>query len=265
MAQTDNWHRPRVGLALGGGVARSLAHVGVLSVLVREGIPIDLITGTSGGALVGGLYAATHDIARARELALQTGWGAIARPAWPVRGLISFKRMERWIAGLIGDLTFADLKVPFAAMTTDLERAEPVLLRTGRLAPAVHASCAVPGVVVPVELDGRLLGDGALVDNVPVAAARELGADVVIAVDIMTPKLRRRLGPLGFGYMAFESLVRNTGGGRCQADVLITPALAGISYIWFGNRARLIALGEQAAEGQLPAIRKLLPINRGER
>jgi NTE family protein len=249
---------PRLGLALSGAVARGPAHLGVLATLEAAGVPIACVSGSSAGAIVGAIYCAGVSLARAQELVATFNWWRIARPVWPRTGLVSFARLERWLTGLIGDVTFAELRLPFAVAATDLETGEPVTIREGRVAGAVHASCAVPGVVEPVALDGRLLGDGGISNNLPVDAARALGADYVVGVDLFRPHLRRGLGPLGFAALALENFIRRSGGGITTADCLICPELAGESYFRFGRRQALVQIGAHAAEAQLPAIRAAL-------
>ncbi len=250
--------RKRVGLALSGAVARGAAHIGVLQVLERAGIPIDVIAGTSAGSLVGAMYCAGITPDQMQAQMAHIGWGEIASLVFPRQGFISFGKLERWLVKQIGNVKFSDLQRPFAAVTTDLERGTTVVLREGRVARAVHASSAVPGFVVPVEIQGRLLCDGGVTANMPVAAARALGADYVIGVDLFVHHIRKSLGPLAYGFAAIEMLVRNSGGGAQTADCVITPDLAGSLYLSFGTYRELIAKGEAAAEAVLPAIRAAL-------
>jgi NTE family protein len=253
-----NNKRKRIGLALGGGVARGMAHIGVLTVLEREGIPIDFIAGTSAGSLIGALYCAGRSAAEIKAHTIKLNWLTFASPVWPSRGLVSFERLERWLVNELGDITFADLKIPFAAVAADLDTGFPVRLSSGRLAPAVRASCSVPGFVTPLEIDGRLLGDGSLADTVPVDILREMGADYVIGVDIFTSSIRPRWGPFGMGFTAMEILVQRAGGGIDTADCLISPRLGGETYLRFSKRERLFKLGEEAAEEKLPFILQAL-------
>lgn len=250
--------RRRIGLALSGGVARGAAHIGVLNVLEREAIPVDCVAGTSIGSLVGALECAGVKAARMEELAARFGWRRIADVVFPRRGFLSFAKVERWLIETIGDLEFGGLCRPLAVVATELVSGEPVVLREGRVAPAVHASCAVPGVVVPVEVNGRWLCDGGASVNLPAAAVRALGADYVIGVDLFQHHVRSHWGPFGFGFAALENLIRRSGGGLEAADCVITPALAGDLYVSFGRYKELIAEGEAAAEAQLPAIRAAL-------
>jgi NTE family protein len=244
----------RIGLALSGGIARGPAHIGVLNVLAREGLPIDCVAGVSAGSIVGAAWCAGVPLEQLNELALKVGWRRIARLVWPRRGFLSFEKLERFLIDLIGDVEFHQLQIPFAVVATDLLSGEPVALTEGRVASAVHASCAVPGFVEPVERDGRLLGDGGVSCNLPAKQVRALGADYVIGVDLMQPHLRRRLGPFRFGVMALETLIQRSGGGVEAADCLIQPSLAGFNSLNFCRAGYLVERGEFAARQQRDAI-----------
>ncbi len=252
-------NRKRVGLALSGGAARGLAHVGVLQVLEREQVPVDCIAGTSAGSLVGAAYAAGVRGDQLLQIALKVRWRDIARPVWPRMGLFSFARLESFLISIAGDLTFADLKIPYAAVTTDLETGQPVILQEGRVAPAVRASCSVPGVVIPVELDGRLLADGGVVNNLPISVTRDLGADLVIAVNLVMPPSRRPTGLLEILTVAFETLIAGAHDDPATADVYLPVPLRGLgSLVRLSARREVMAVGQQAAEEALPAIKALL-------
>lgn len=244
----------RIGLALSGGISRGPAHIGVLNVFMQQGLSIECVTGVSAGSIIGAVFCAGMSLAKMNELALNIGWRRIARPVWPRRGFISFKKLERLLIELIGDLDFQDLKIPYAVVTTDLLTGEPVVIRDGRVATAVHASCAVPGFVEPVERAGRLLGDGGVSCNLPGKQVRALGADYVIGIDLMHPHLRRRMGPFRFGAMALETLIQRSGGGLESVDYLVQPVLAGFNSLNFGRAAYLIERGETAARQHWTAI-----------
>jgi NTE family protein len=170
--------------------------------------------------------------------------------------------MEDFLVDLVGDLDIRDLAIPFTAVVTDMERGESVFLQRGRLATAVRASCSVPGIVTPVEMDGRLYCDGGITDNLPIDAVRQMGADYVIAVDLFMPIYRRNLGFLGATAAAIELLIRNAGGCRATADCLIEPAIAGHNYFNFSHRKseQYLALGEAAVNQMLPTIKRELGI-----
>ena len=246
---------PRVGLALGGGLARGMAHVGALAVLSEAGIPIHAVAGTSAGALVGAFYSAGLTMAEIEYVAAKIRWRDIARPAWSRYGFVSFAKIEEMVTRLLGDVKFDDLERPFAAVTCDIQTGEEVVLTDGRVAPAVRASSSVPGIVTPRRIDGRLLGDGGIVNNLPASAVRPLGVEYVIGVDIFEPCFTRGWGPLGLFLTSLELLVSRIGGGEEKSDCLIRPALAGISYLLFSNREGLVRRGREAAEAALPQLK----------
>lgn len=248
----------RVGLALSGAVARGPAHVGALAALEQGGVPIDCLAGTSAGAIVAALYCAGMRLDQVYGYLARMSWWLFARPVWPRRGLFSFAPLERWLAGLIGEVTFDQLQRPLAVVATDLSLGEPVVLTQGQVARAVHASCAVPGFVEPVEHEGRWLFDGGSSNNLPGKAVRSLGADYVIGVDLFRPHIRPGLGPFAFSLAAMENFVRRSGGGLDACDALIVPDLAGATYLRFSQRERFVELGRKAAEAQVPVIRAAL-------
>lgn len=247
--------RQRVGIALSGGAARGLAHVGVLQVLEREQIPVDCIAGTSVGSLVGAAYATGMGADRLAELAAHARWRHIARPAWSRYGLVSFARLESWMVRNAGDLSFSDLAIPYAAIAADLDTGQAVVLRAGRVATAVLASCSVPGLVPPVELDGRLLTDGGVANNLPISVVRDMGADVVIAVDLMLPQRSRPKGLVEVAVASIRYLIARASDDPATADVHIgIPLWSLASLVRLSAGSWLMAIGRQAAEGALPAI-----------
>ncbi|HIC95211.1 TPA: NTE family protein rssA [Candidatus Bipolaricaulota bacterium] len=191
--------RPVVGLVLSSGGPRGAAHVGVLKVLEEHGIPIDIVVGTSIGAMVGGAYAAGVPLSRIEEEWLKTDLLKVAKsflPTFPLHGWSSGSNISRMLQGVVGEVRIEDLPLKFAAIATDIETGKEVIIREGPLAEAMRASSSVPGLFVPVELDGRLLVDGGLVNPLPVDVARRLGAEVVIAVDVgYYPRRNARSGP----------------------------------------------------------------------
>lgn len=190
----------KVGLALGSGGARGAAHVGVLKVLERERIKVSAIAGSSIGAMVGGAYAAGIPLSRIEEEWMTTSRTRLFRsflPTFPRAGLSSGAGLRRYLREILGDVRIEELSIPFAAVATDLDTGEPVVLRQGSLVEAIRASTAIPGIFQPVRWEGRLLVDGGLVEPLPIRVCRELGADIVIAVDTnpapkpTTPEVRR--------------------------------------------------------------------------
>ena len=247
--------KPKIGLALGGGVVRGFAHLGVLEVLEAEGLEIEFVGGTSVGAIMAYCYAAGMSIAHMKEMAEELGWWKLARPIVPRQGFISFDLLEEYLIRTLGHLHFEDLARPLVVMAADAYTGEGVALTHGPVAPAVCASCSVPGFVQPKQLNGRYLVDGAIACNVPIDAVRGLGADYVIGVDIFEQADHTRLGPLGLGLTAMESLVRRSGNGLSHAECLITPHLQHTTYINFNKRHELMSHGRTAAQASLPEIR----------
>lgn len=178
-------HRKKLGLALGSGAARGLAHIGVLKVLEEEKIPVDVIAGTSIGAFIGALFAAGLPVRQMEQVALEVDWRRLARmidPIFPTSGLIDGGRVSRFMEELLPVRTFEQLHVPLAMITTDIESGEPVVIRRGDLLTALRAAIAFPGIFAPVRFGHRFLVDGGLLNPVPADLARDLGAEVVIGV-----------------------------------------------------------------------------------
>ena len=294
-ADTAREHvRPKIGLVLSGGGARGLSHVGVLKVLERARIPIDVIAGTSMGAIVGGLYASGMNADQLEAELLKVNWNAVFASRVDRQQLSQRRKEEdfeispvlefgmrngevrvplgalsgRGLEGLLRRYTlpsrlvrdFDSLRIPFRAVATDMESGLPVVLRDGDLALALRSSMSVPGVFAPTEVGGRVLGDGGLVNNLPVDVARAMGADVVIVVNIGTPLSgREALGSLGglTGQMInilTEQNVRQSLLALKPQDVLITPQLGALTAGDFVKTRELIDLGEQ---GALPEAARL--------
>ena len=175
----------KIGLALSGGGARGFAHIGVLKVLVAHNIPIDMIAGTSAGAVVGGAFAAGMSVDEISVMASKVGWTNMTRPSLSPLGLLSNAPMGKFLVRHFPVSRFEDCTIPFAAVACEFDSGEEIVFKTtGDLIPAIRASCAVPGVFAPLkDKDGRLLVDGGVVSPVPTDAVRQMGADVVIAVD----------------------------------------------------------------------------------
>ncbi|MFQ6033884.1 MAG: patatin-like phospholipase family protein [Candidatus Bipolaricaulia bacterium] len=208
--------RPLIGLVLSSGGARGAAHTGVLKVLAERRIPIDTIVGTSMGAMVGGVYAAGVSTERIEEEWLKTDIMRVARsflPTFPLHGWSSGSTLYRALQSLVGDARIEELPLKFAAVATDIETGEEVVIQEGLLVDAIRASSSVPGLFVPVELDGRFLVDGGLVNPLPVDVARRLGAEIVIAVDVgyYPRRIERKPGP-GFTERAIRFVEERFGG-----------------------------------------------------
>jgi NTE family protein len=256
--------RPRVGLALSGGAARGIAHVGVLRALTENQIPIDAIAGASAGALVGGSFAAGLSINELETMARGFRWRHTARLSFSRLGLQSNKRMEDYLRQRLPVTRFEDLKIPFAAMVTDLRKGALVVFRDkGDLPFAIRASTCIPAVYTPIEdSEGRLLIDGGIVANLPISHTRDLGADIVIGVDVNSDgirffqKPRTALGVLAYTFVAVERIVSNQ--ERQDADVLIAPKIGHIRWDQTRRSNELVKLGYEAGLAAITEIRAVI-------
>jgi NTE family protein len=262
-------HGKKIGLALSGGAARGLAHIGVLEVLQKEGVPIDIIAGTSAGAVIGAIYAWNQDISRIKKHALEATWKdlTLIDPSLFKSGLIKGKKIQTLLTSYIGgNKKFSDLKINFACVATDIDTGEEVVIDSGSVPEAVRASISIPGIFALVKREGRYLVDGGLTTPVPVNVVRRMGADFVIAVNV-TPDVNTRMkkpekkpekGPNIFQvmlqsiYITTYSLSRNN---LEDADIIIEPDLANIGAGDFQKARELIIRGTQAAQKVIPEIK----------
>jgi len=260
----------KIGLALGGGAARGLAHIGVLEVLEREGIPVDMIAGTSAGAAVGALYAEDRSVAKIKKLALDMGWRrmvSLVDLALPRSGFIEGTRIKNLLKSIIGDISFSELKIPLSCVATDIRSGEEVVISDGPVLEAVRASISIPVIFTAVKWQDRYLVDGGLVNPVPVSTVRKMGADFVIAVNVIPP-MGVRLQPgkeakapgifqamLHSLYIATYSLVMSS---LAEADIVIEPRLPHIGYGDFHRVRDSIKQGEIAAQGLIEQIKQQL-------
>jgi NTE family protein len=248
---------PRIGLALGGGAARGFAHIGVLQVLEENGIKPDLIVGTSAGSLVATLYAAGDSAAQLRSLALQMDESEITDWAYPGRALLRGEALARYVDSHTGGRTIEQMRVPLGIVATELDNGAPVLFRRGDPGLAVRASSAVPAVFEPVKIGRHEYVDGGLVSPVPVRFAREMGGQLVIAVDISSPPDGNATGDaVHMLLQTFAIMSRSINHWELRdADIVIRPKLVGVSSADFTVRAKSIEAGREAALAALPAIR----------
>ena len=256
--------RPRVGLALSGGAARGMAHIGVLRALEENAIPIDAIAGASAGALVGGLYAAGLSIAQLEAMARRFRWRHMGRVGFSRLGLQSNAPMEIFLRAHLPVTRFEDLRLPFAALATDLPNGTVVVMRDqGDLTFAIRASVCLPAFYVPVrDPEGRLLVDGGLVANLPISYTRDLGADIVIAVDVGadgakfmdTP--RTALGVLTQVFVAVERVVSQQ--QAPTADLIIVPKVGHIRWDQSQRADELMKIGYEDALQSIDEINQLI-------
>jgi NTE family protein len=247
----------KVGLALGGGFARGIAHIGVLQALVANRIPIDYVAGTSAGSLVGAMFCAGLDPWLLERVAEQLNWRALVRLKLRRDGLLDSEGLERFVLGNMGDVQFKDLKVPFTVTATDLTTGTPVLLDAGRVSTAVRASCAFPGIFLPVRVGTHTLVDGGLVHPVPAKVVRNMGADMVIGVDLSRPgPSTRPLRNLLHIMLQSLALVQRPQVEKSlrEADVAIQPDLCSFSAMELERVEDMVRCGREAAEAAIPDI-----------
>jgi len=253
--------RRKIGLALGGGFARCMAHIGVLKVLEEEKIPVDFVAGTSAGAILGAAYCAGMSVRELEEIAPTARFRDFARRTLSRYGFYASDPMADFCERVIKLKNFEDLKIPLAVTATDLQTGEPVIFTKGPLVDPMRASCAYPGMFPPVEVDGRSLIDGMLAYLVPTTPLREMGAEHVIAVYLSAdrsrqPAPRHLLELIGQCFSISEAKMRDL--WQKDADVVIEPDIDGFAFDCFARAKELIANGETAARAALPQLRRLL-------
>jgi NTE family protein len=256
---TEAPRAPRLGMALGGGFARGIAHLGILRVLEEQGIPVHCISGTSAGALAGLAYATGKPFDEIALAAARLRFGSFGKWKLSRLGLASNLPLEQYPERILGVHNFEELKVPLAIAATDLMTGEPVYFQKGSLGIALRASCAYPGLFQPVEYEGRLLVDGFVAETVPVNAARRMGADVVIAVFLeaeamILPKTIMDVVGRSFSIIQHQADM----GWRAKADLVITPNVREFAWDDFSKTPQIIAAGAEAANEALPRITNLL-------
>ena len=255
--------RKKIGIALSGGAARGFAHLGVLKVLAEHGVPIDCIAGTSAGSFAGAAYASGLSVAEIVEMSKKISWLRMSGFSYSPKGLLSNARMGAFISQNFPHKNLEDLPIPFAAVACDLETGKEVYLKdTGDLATAIRASCAIPGIFAPIESEGRLLIDGGLVANVPTKAVRKLGAEIVIAVDVLASGATYWGKPstlLGIFFQSTMMLLRAASKAHhYRADVVIIPNIAHLRPDAIGRMDEFIKAGEEAALEKIDEIKSLL-------
>ncbi len=250
-----------LGLALGGGFARGIAHVGVLKVLEEENIPIRYIAGTSVGALIGAAYCSGLSPTELEHVATHVRFKHFARWTLSRYGFASNQRMIGFLNHLLKVKTFEELRIPLAVTATDFSTGEGVVFHSGPLVDPVRASCAYPGMFLPVKIRGRLLVDGMLSYAVPATPVRQMGADRVLAVHLKG-KWTNGDGPrhlfdvIGQCFAIAQEM--NSSQWRQAADLVIEPDVNGFKYDGFEHSAALVRAGEEVTRAALPEIRKWL-------
>ena len=305
LAQAVETPRPKIGLVLSGGAARGLAHIGVLKALEEQGIQIDAIAGTSMGAVIGGLYASGYKIDELEKLALNIDWqqalsdappredvpfrrkqddrdflvkqklsfrddGSLGLPLGVIQGQNLALLLESMFAHSSNTRNFDKLPIPFRAVATDITTGEKVVFSKGHLPQVIRASMSIPAVFAPVELDGRLLVDGGMTDNIPLDVAREMGVDIAIVVDIGTPlRSRKQLATVvDVLNQSITLMTRRNSEEQLKAlhpkDVLIQPPLSAFGVTDFGRAKDMIDAGYRATRAldlRLAHLRPAEPID----
>ncbi len=248
--------KPRIALVLGGGAARGFAHIGVIKSLESHGIVPDMIVGTSVGSVVGALYAAGYGPFELQKIALQLDESAVTDWSLFDRGILKGEALERFINQQVANKPLEGLKRKFAAVATDLQTGEMVIFQVGNTGQAVRASASIPGVFPPVTLRGREYVDGGLVSPVPVKAARNLGADIVIAVDISErPSGKKNQSTLDILLDTISIMGNNIARTELAgADIIVRPNIRGLAAASFQSRNEAIIEGERAGLAAVPLV-----------
>lgn len=250
-----------IGLALGGGSARGFAHIGVLQALDEAKIPVSIVAGTSAGSLVGAFYAAGFSPWKMQEVALKVKDIDVADlSSGNKRGMMGGAALRRLVNGFLENMPIEKMPRRFAAVATDLATGEKVAIQRGDTGAAVVASCSIPGVFIPATFEGRELVDGGLTSPVPVAVARQLGADLVIAVDVGgKPTTKPRSGLYEIILQSFEIMGRSLAQLEGKtANVLIQPRTDEFDSSDFSARKEMIEAGYAAGQAALPELRRKL-------
>ena len=253
-------NNPKLGLALGSGGARALAHLGVLEVLAESEIKIDYLSGSSMGSLIGGLFACGIPLKYIRALAEELDWEHLSDFAFPRQGLLKGNKLLSFLKIMTKNKNFEDLNIPFAAVACNIENGEHVILKEGSVAKAIRASTAIPGVFVPYQHQKQKLIDGGIIDPVPVSSCYNLGADIVIAVDVGIKKLDSSANNI-FDVLlnTFDIMqLKYTQSSDWQVELIIEPELDKISAFELDKAGYCIEAGRQAAASSLEDIKNLL-------
>jgi len=248
-----------IGVALSGGTARSVTHVGVLKALVEEGLPVDYLAATSGGSIVGTFFASGMPMASLLQLANNLSWSKLVSLKFSRLGFVSSKRIEDFVEDIIGDITFADLKVPSYVIATRLSDGSKRVFDSGSVAKAVRASCSIPQIFLPMEVDGEYYVDGGVSEYMPVNTLQDLGEMFVIGSNLAQrqpmysrPNNYVQLALHMMGLMSKTNLVKSV----ARADVVIHPDTDSFSPFGFDDTQRLIDVGYRTTVGMMPEIKR---------
>lgn len=251
---------PKIALALGSGGARGFAHVGVLKVLQEEGIPIHMIAGSSIGALAGSVYGIGQDVERMYRLARYFKRNYYVDVVFPKMGFITGDRIKELIELICFRKNIEELDIPLAVVATDLLLGEKVVFTSGDIASAVRASISIPGIFVPVKMDNKILVDGGLIDRIPVSVARDMGADIVIGVDVSAIKKNPQIHSIydviwqSIDILQYESIYSR----EVASDIMLKPNVAEFDSKSFTQIEEIIRTGEVEVRDKIKNIRKCI-------
>ncbi len=247
--------KKRIGLALGGGAVLGAAHVGVLRALKEHDVTVDYVSGTSIGAFVAAFVAAGKTWEEIEEIAKELKWLDVSGISLSQMGLLSNKKMGKLLKETLGDITFEKAQIPAAMITTDIVNGEKVILKKGDIASAVMASTCIPGIFAPVEREDRSLVDGGVLENVPITPLQDFGADMIIAVDLISHHhVQQPDNIVEVLLNTFDFMITNASKTYTEkADILITPDLSGASRVDTDQTPELIEIGYKAAQRVLSA------------
>lgn len=251
-------NRPKIGLALGGGAARGIAHIGVLKAFVKAGIPIDFIAGTSSGAIVGALFASGLTIKEIEKIGRDMSWiKDIITPIWPRDGLLSGEKIANFIEENLPVKNFSQLKIPLSVTSVDIKTKSAYIFNKGHLRLAVQASCSVPGIFSPVKLHHMLLVDGGIINNLPGKVVKEMGANIAIGVDVNRKAKNFEKIDNIFKVILQSHLIMmeaNVTNGRQYCNYILEPDIGERGFLALDKFDEFIELGEEAA---IPVVEKI--------
>lgn len=264
--------RKKIGLALGGGAAKGLAHIGVLKVLEENGIKPDFVSGTSIGAIVGSLYCSGYSAEQIEDIAKKTNWVKLFDPKISRKGLIKGDNIEKYLRELLEDKQFSELKIPLFIPAVDILKSQEIIFNKGDLVKAIRSSISIPGILRPIENNGNVLVDGGIIDNLPIDVLKDSGADIIIAVSLFKENKK--------GYVFSTALKENNMTlvpnmltsllnsltiveremtknilDNSKADILIMPDLKKINFQDFYKADEIIKIGEIETRNRLKDIK----------
>ncbi|SFA75773.1 MULTISPECIES: patatin-like phospholipase family protein [unclassified Bacillus (in: firmicutes)] len=251
---------PKVGLALGSGGARGFAHLGVIKVFIEEGIPIDLIAGSSMGAMVACFYGAGIEMDQLYKLSTSFKRKYYLDFTVPKMGFIAGKRVKELIRIFTKGKNIEQLNIPVAVVATDLMTGEKIVFKEGPIADAVRASIAIPGIFVPEKWNGRILVDGGVIDRIPVSVVKEMGADIVIAIDVSQVKRNEEISSIYDVIMQSIDIMQKelVSNREIASDIMIRPKVDMYSSRAFTNIKEIIEIGENEARKEIDNIKRVI-------